>query len=175
VCHSKIGSQCLSWVNRVGLMRRPRSRHVRFAPRATVADQNVIRRDVAITGLMHRSKDDVHGLAYSITSSAVASSVGGTSRPRALAVLRLMTSSNLVGSWTGRSPAFSPRRMRSIPAVRDEPAFAREIAEYRRQAIPRRQFNDELAIGIGALKGVRSNFGSGSVRYGVFAARIISA
>ena len=33
---------------------------------------------------------------YSITSSARASSVGGTSRPSALAVLRLMTSSNLV-------------------------------------------------------------------------------
>ena len=35
--------------------------------------------------------------SYSITSSARASSVGGTLRPSALAVLRLMTSSNLVG------------------------------------------------------------------------------
>ena len=35
--------------------------------------------------------------SHSITSSARASSVGGTSRPSALAVLRLMTSSNLVG------------------------------------------------------------------------------
>ena len=34
---------------------------------------------------------------YSITSSARASSVGGTVRPSALAVLRLTTSSNLVG------------------------------------------------------------------------------
>ena len=34
--------------------------------------------------------------AYSITSSARASSVGGTSRPSAFAVLRLITSSNLV-------------------------------------------------------------------------------
>ena len=34
---------------------------------------------------------------HSITSSARASSVGGTSRPSALAVLRLMTNSNLVG------------------------------------------------------------------------------
>ena len=34
---------------------------------------------------------------HSITSSARASSVGGTSRPSALAVLRLMSSSNLVG------------------------------------------------------------------------------
>jgi hypothetical protein len=35
--------------------------------------------------------------SYSITSSARASSVGGISMLRALAVLRLMTSSNLVG------------------------------------------------------------------------------
>ena len=34
---------------------------------------------------------------YSITSSASASSVGGTVRPSALAVLRLITNSNLVG------------------------------------------------------------------------------
>src|SRR5262249_43236636 len=44
----------------------------------------------------------------SITSSARASSVGGISRPSAFAVLRLITNSNLVGSWTGRSPGFSP-------------------------------------------------------------------
>ena len=42
-----------------------------------------------------------------------ASKVGGTSRPSALAVLRLMTSSNLVGACTGRSAGFSPLRMRS--------------------------------------------------------------
>src|SRR5262249_44055587 len=50
---------------------------------------------------------------HSITSSARASSVGGTSRASALAVLRLMTSSYLVGACTGRSAGFSPRRMRS--------------------------------------------------------------
>src|SRR6516165_7531665 len=46
----------------------------------------------------------------SITSSARARSVGGMSRPRALAVLRLMVSSYLVGAWTGRSAGFSPLR-----------------------------------------------------------------
>jgi hypothetical protein len=51
--------------------------------------------------------------AYSITSSARASSVGGTSRPRARAVLRLMTRSYLVGACTGRSAGFSPRNIRS--------------------------------------------------------------
>ena len=51
--------------------------------------------------------------AYSINSSAVASSAGGTARPSALAVLRLITSSYLVGACTGRSAGFSPLRMRS--------------------------------------------------------------
>ena len=51
--------------------------------------------------------------SHSITSSARASSVGGTSRPSALAVLRLITSSYLVGACTGRSAGFSPLRMRS--------------------------------------------------------------
>jgi hypothetical protein len=40
---------------------------------------------------------------HSITSSARASIIGGTSRPSALAVLRLITSSYLVGACTGRS------------------------------------------------------------------------
>src|SRR6516162_3122125 len=55
----------------------------------------------------------LHLRARSITSSARASSVGGTSRPRALAVLRLITSSYLVGACTGRSAGFSPLNMRS--------------------------------------------------------------
>src|SRR5262245_34449945 len=57
--------------------------------------------------------DERAPLHHSITSSARASSVGGTSRPSAFAVLRLMTSSYFVGACTGRSPAFSPLRMRS--------------------------------------------------------------
>src|SRR5262245_41743411 len=51
-------------------------------------------------------------LHHSITSSARASNDGGTSMPSAFAVLRLMTNSNLVGCTTGRSPGFSPFRMR---------------------------------------------------------------
>src|SRR6185503_17301119 len=50
---------------------------------------------------------------HSITSSARASSVGGTVRPSAFAVLRLMISSYFVGACTGRSAGFSPLRMRS--------------------------------------------------------------
>ncbi len=53
------------------------------------------------------------GRSYSITSSARASSICDTSRPSARAVGRLMTRSNLVGCWTGRSPGFAPRRILS--------------------------------------------------------------
>src|SRR5262249_57931583 len=57
-------------------------------------------------------RDELAAL-HSNTSSARASRVGGTSRPSALAVLRLMPSSYLVGACTGRSAGFSPFRMRS--------------------------------------------------------------
>src|SRR5262249_48324513 len=49
---------------------------------------------------------------HSITSSASVSNLSGISRPSAFAVLRLITNSNFVGSITGRSPGFSPLRMR---------------------------------------------------------------
>src|SRR5262249_11945669 len=58
-------------------------------------------------------RDEFAPAAHSITSSARASSVGGTARPRALAVLRLIAKSYLVGACTGRSAGFSPLRMRS--------------------------------------------------------------
>ena len=51
--------------------------------------------------------------AYSMTSSARASSVSGTVSPSALAVFRLITSSYLVGACTGSSAGFVPLRMRS--------------------------------------------------------------
>ena len=60
-----------------------------------------------------RSPCDKMTVAHWITSSAPASSEGGTSRPSALAVLRLITNSNFVGACTGRSAGFSPLRMRS--------------------------------------------------------------
>src|SRR5262249_61298726 len=53
-----------------------------------------------------------HCHSYSITSSAVASTFGGMVRPSALAVFRLMINSYLVDCTTGRSPGFSPLRMR---------------------------------------------------------------
>src|SRR5262249_20615905 len=50
---------------------------------------------------------------HSITSSARASSVSGTVRPNALAVLRLMINSNLIGCWTGKSAGLTPFNTRS--------------------------------------------------------------
>src|SRR5207247_744760 len=64
-------------------------------------------------GCAAEKSDELATAAHSITSSARASRVVGISRPSAFAVLRLMTSSYLVGACTGRSAGFSPLRMRS--------------------------------------------------------------
>ena len=53
-----------------------------------------------------------HG-TYSITSSARARNDSGIVSPIALAVVRLMTTSNLVGCSTGISPGFAPRKILS--------------------------------------------------------------
>jgi hypothetical protein len=66
-----------------------------------------------VRGRAPEQRDECAVRPHSITSSARASRVGGTSRPSALAVLRLMISSYLVGACTGRSAGFSPLRMRS--------------------------------------------------------------
>ena len=51
---------------------------------------------------------------HSITLSARATSVAGTVTPIALAVLRLITSSNLLACSTGKSFGRAPLRMRSM-------------------------------------------------------------
>jgi hypothetical protein len=86
-----------------------RNRDVRFTQISRHRRLDHLRPLSANKRLMHRSK----GYCYSITSSARPSRVAGSSRPRALAVLRLTTSSYLVGACTGRSAGFSPLRMRS--------------------------------------------------------------
>jgi hypothetical protein len=50
---------------------------------------------------------------YSISSSARNRKDSGMVRPSALAVFMLITSSNFTGTWTGRSLAFVPLRIRS--------------------------------------------------------------
>src|SRR5215831_8546949 len=51
--------------------------------------------------------------SHSITWSARASKIGETSKPKALAVLRLTTNSNLVPCSTGKSAGFAPLRILS--------------------------------------------------------------
>jgi hypothetical protein len=63
----------------------------------------------ANSGLMQRGKKD----SYSITSSAVNKSFVGMVRPSALAAFKFITNSYPVGCWKGRSPGFSPRKIRS--------------------------------------------------------------
>jgi hypothetical protein len=94
------------------------SRDLPMVTRSVVGPNSVIA--VMSAPLFHRKRKSIRDLAmsqtrtqadsciaakrrlYSITSSARASIVGGTSSPRALAVLRLMTSSNLTPRMTGR-------------------------------------------------------------------------
>src|SRR5262249_2030923 len=62
---------------------------------------------------------------HSITSSARASTEGWMVRPRALAVLRLMTSSNFVGCSTGRAAGLAPLRIRSTKYAARRPTSTR--------------------------------------------------
>src|SRR5262249_42924494 len=59
------------------------------------------------------AKRDELAALHSITSSARSGNAGGMFNPSTRAVLRLTTSSYLVGACTGNSPGFCPRRMRS--------------------------------------------------------------
>src|SRR5262249_54730394 len=60
-----------------------------------------------------RVQQEAAAVHYSITWSARSSSDGGMVRPSAFAVLRLMTSSNLVGCCIGRSDGLAPLRILS--------------------------------------------------------------
>src|SRR5262249_42485577 len=56
---------------------------------------------------------DERATFHSITSSARSKNGSGILRPSALAVVRLMTSSNFVGCSTGMSAGFAPRKILS--------------------------------------------------------------
>jgi hypothetical protein len=74
---------------------------VRFAPKATFTNQDVIRRFVPLFGLMRRSKERRH----SITSSAMARSLSGTVRLRARStdVAKPVVKRASMMSWARRS------------------------------------------------------------------------
>jgi hypothetical protein len=64
---------------------------------------------------------------YSITSSARASTDAGRSRPSALAVFGLTTSSYLVGVCTGRSAGFAPALFSANWAMQERPQRQRPL------------------------------------------------
>jgi hypothetical protein len=75
---------------------------------------------------------------HSITSSARASSEGGTVRPSAFAVLRLMASSYFVGACTGRSLGFSPFKNMIVlwgANIASQPNTGRHIMSARRRGL----------------------------------------
>ena len=99
--------------------------------------------------------------SYSITWSARCRSDGGIVRPRALAVLRLMTSSNFVGCSTGRSAGLgaledlvhvgrgAPLEVGQFGSIghQDRPAStASRKANMRRQPVLGRELRDESSI-----------------------------
>jgi hypothetical protein len=90
-----------------------RSISVRFTPVSGIDSRSQALPSRAITGPEQVQQIAWTNRGYSMTSSARASSVGGTSRPSTLAVVRLMTRSNLVGCSTGISAGFVPRRILS--------------------------------------------------------------
>src|SRR5262249_31970513 len=77
--------------------------YLRKLPNAGGADGGL---PCANCGPMHRSK------TATLFDHLVRSSLSGTVRPRALAVLRLITKSNLVGRTTGKSSGLAPLRIR---------------------------------------------------------------
>ena len=75
-------------------------------------------------------RDDLAAF-HSITSSARASSAGGTSRPSAFAVLRFITRSNWVGCSTGKSAGLAPSQdfydIGSPTAATGQPGWCRSL------------------------------------------------
>jgi hypothetical protein len=85
-----------------------------------LADAMVAERWIELDeGTLHRWRGlaDPPRPSHSITSLALASSDGGTSRPMALAAFRLSANVNRVGSSKGRSAGLSPARMRLTRAA----------------------------------------------------------
>ena len=103
---AKLIGRCLLWV--ISVISRAWT-DVRCYPQSDRDSDTPNGRQVPKAAKVQRSKIPT----YSITSSARASSAAGIVSSSAFAVLRLMTSSYLVGSCTGKSFGLSPRRMRS--------------------------------------------------------------
>jgi len=76
--------------------------------------------------ILDSKRDELAPPNHSITSSARTSSVGGTVMPSALAVLRLITRSNLVGCSTGSSAGLPPCSILTTRFAHNRNASAKE-------------------------------------------------
>src|SRR5262249_13186052 len=83
--------------------------NVRFGPLCRLKSDISEVREVPLPDSCTAAKPD-----HSIISSARVSSVAGSSRPSASAVLRLMNSSIFVDCWTGKLASFSSFRTRPV-------------------------------------------------------------
>src|SRR5262245_4180039 len=104
---SKEGSYAAAAMSLVGHERRLRLVHTEPGSHLTL---DIVR---------HRSESTLRAMSrhrdrHSISSSARARNVRENVRPIALAVLRLIAVSTLVGKCTGNSLILAPRRMRSM-------------------------------------------------------------
>src|SRR5271165_5349238 len=91
----------------------PRSRRILRRSKWSVIER-AADRECARRVLLFMTRSGSSTARHSITSAAATCRVNGTVRPSALAVLRLITSSNFIGCWTGRLAGLSPRKIRSI-------------------------------------------------------------
>ena len=94
-------------------MLRSRSALERFTSGARAWPIDLTSPGLADKDVGYANENDMKGqkpalAAYSITSSARAEIIGGTSMPSAFAVFKLMTNSNLVVWTTGKSVTLAP-------------------------------------------------------------------
>jgi hypothetical protein len=107
----------LMWINQAHAQRQSsrKRRHGRLARRLIAGSAKDSQRgSISIRPFSVGVMLAVTRAFHLISRSARESSVGGISRLRALAVLRLITNSNLVGRSTGKSPGFAPLKILSI-------------------------------------------------------------
>ena len=94
-------AQCPLWV---------KSGHRRTSNQCPHPQKRTLELSCGMSALCQKRTSDT----YSITSSAIAMTPGGIVSPSALAVLRLITSSNVVGWIIGRSAGLAPLRILPI-------------------------------------------------------------
>src|SRR6266446_1214427 len=83
-----------------------RSRHLRLLRNIACFPAGIKRIDLPFLKIAEQGEDIAP--PHSMTSSASASTAGGTSRPNSFATLRLMTKSTLVGACAGSSAGLAP-------------------------------------------------------------------